>query len=311
MCHWTQPAARLRIQGEDAAAFLQGQFSNDLRRPEPCPATYGLWLNHKGRVLADSHVLQRAPSVFEVVSRSSPASLIRERLEAYIIADDVAVDDVTAGCAAAIVAGPGTTALVRKLGASGAGPREYAEVGGALVIPARCALGEAFLVLCSPEQSTTWRESLRQSGVREIGASELEWHRVAAGVCRVPDELGPDDLPMEGGLEHDAISFTKGCYLGQEVMARLHNLGQVRRRLFVVRLDGCESGTTKGVALYLGDQKVGELRAAWPAPRAGIEPALGLAMVQVHAVRPGAILAPEPGGAPCVHVERLAEGRQA
>ncbi len=308
ICHWMRPAARLRVHGEDAAAFLQGQFSNDLCRRDEHPATYGLWLNHKGRVLADSHVLQRGPSLFEIVSLTSPAALIRERLEAYIVADDVVVEDRTEGFAAVVLAGPGATTLVHKLGAEGAGAHRFVDLGDAVVLPAR---GGSHTLVCSSSETTRWGGALRDAGVREVGSSELAWHRVAAGVPSVPDELGPEDLPMEGGLEHDAISFTKGCYLGQEVMARLHNLGQVRRQLFVVRLDPTGVLAPKGAALHVGGQKVGELRVACPSPRPGVYPALGLAMLQVQATRPGMALALEPHGVAQVIVERLAEGSTA
>jgi folate-binding protein YgfZ len=128
---------------------------------------------------------------------------------------------------------------------------------------------------------------------------------VTAGLPEIPAELGPGDLPNEGGLEHEAISFTKGCYLGQEVMARLHNLGQVRRRLFVVEALAPAGELTRGTVLFAGEKRVGELRSLL----ADESPALGLAMVHTDHVTVGDELGSAPGGARAVRVRQLAEGR--
>src|SRR5262245_8772358 len=101
-----RPAAWLKISGTDAATFLQGQFTNDLRKPEGIyPSVYGLWLNQKGKVLADSFVVAAEDGAFWVGSYFSPAAVIRERLEAYVIADDVVSEDETERWAGATVFG--------------------------------------------------------------------------------------------------------------------------------------------------------------------------------------------------------------
>lgn len=309
ICHWTKLAARLRVSGSDAATFLQGQFSNDLRRAEPCPATYGLWLNHKGRALADSHVLQVGPNEFEIISRTSASATIRERLETYIIADDVVVEDVTGGCVAAVIAGPRIGEVLEGLGAPGLAGPVFARVGDLVILPARCDAGPSWFVVAPEAHVADLRSGFERLAVREVDAAVFESRRLAAGIPSVPDELGPDDLPMEGGLEHDAISFTKGCYLGQEVMARLHNLGQVRRRLYLVRLAPGAAVPARGTPLFAGAQRLGDLRAAVPAVDAVGGGGLGLAMLQAHAAQPGLALSVAADAPPTVHVERLAEGR--
>jgi folate-binding protein YgfZ len=111
----------------------------------------------------------------------------------------------------------------------------------------------------------------------ELDAEEMERRRIAAAVPAVPADIGPGDLPGEGGLESIAISYTKGCYLGQEVMARLKAMGQVRRRL--VRVVG--SGVlpeTLPAGLFSGDKRVGEVRSA---VRAGAEGWSGLAIISL------------------------------
>src|SRR5271157_3478818 len=91
------PACLLRVSGSDAATFLQGQFTNDLSEIERGRAVYGLWLDRKGHVIADSHVIRAADGTgFWIASVSSPAPTVARRLGDYIVADDVVVEDATA-----------------------------------------------------------------------------------------------------------------------------------------------------------------------------------------------------------------------
>jgi hypothetical protein len=115
----------------------------------------------------------------------------------------------------------------------------------------------------------------------------MERMRIAARIPAVPADVGPTDLPNEGGLEADAISYTKGCYLGQEVMARLKSMGQVRRRLLRVRGTGA-SLPALPAPVFRGARQVGELRSAVSDEAAGW---IGLAMVSLMHLTPGAELA--------------------
>jgi folate-binding protein YgfZ len=282
--HGWRPAAWLRISGEDAGNFLQGQFTNDLRTLQAGDgaAVYGLWLNQKGRVLADGFVLAAGDGAFWVGSYFSPAEVIRARLEDYIIADDVTVEDATANWEAVTVF-------------AGAGDGFAAEAGANFL---------RFAGRRAESPCTEWifpssdgaRVRARLEGGRELDRVEMERMRIGAGLPAVPGDIGPADLPNEGGLELSAISYTKGCYLGQEVMARLKSLGQVRRRLLRVRGPGAVPARL--AALYQGGQKVGEMRTA-AAENGGFS---GFAMVTLLNLRrdTGASFAPD--AAPTVFV---------
>jgi folate-binding protein YgfZ len=139
------------------------------------------------------------------------------------------------------------------------------------------------------------------AGGRELEGEEMVRRRISAGVPAVPADLGPGDLPGEGGLEQDAISYTKGCYLGQEVMARLKSMGQVRRRL--MRVVGPAGPGSLPAALFAGGRKVGEVRSAVSDGAGGWE---GLAMLTLLQVSAGGGLALAVDAAPTV---RLVDGR--
>lgn len=285
-----RPAAWLRVTGSDAATFLQGQFTNDLRAIAPGAAVYGLWLNVKGKVVADSFVLRRAvvdADEFWVGSYFSKASVIRERLESFVIADDVAIEDATAAWSAVTIFGGG--------------------VMEALAGEARegfCFRGRRTL-----EESVEWvfpdatHEAIcaQLAGLSELSADEVARGRIEAGIAAVPADLGSGDLPTEGGLEVDAISYTKGCYLGQEVMARLKSMGQVRRRLVRVAITG-EEISVLPAAVFSGARQVGEFRSVAPGRADGF---VGLAMVSLLHVGAGAQLAFAPDGPATITVVDL------
>lgn len=240
-----QPAAWLRVTGSDAASFLQGQFTNDLKKGG---AIYGLWLNVKGKVLADSFVVPGASAgEFWIGSYFSSATVIKERLESFIIADDVVVEDRTAEWTGLSILGPRAEeflATAPSVGVSFRGRRE-ASASAEWVLP-RTAGEYARAVF---------------SELPELSGEDMTLRRIAAGIPAVPAEIGPGDLPNEGGLDGDAVSYTKGCYLGQEVMARLKSIGQVRRRLLRVRGRGVVPPVLPA-PLFVGAKQAGELRSA-------------------------------------------------
>jgi tRNA-modifying protein YgfZ len=243
-----RPAAWLRINGEDAGAYLQGQFSQDLKGLVAPKSAYGLWLNQKGKIIADSFIVG-APTAgeFWVGSYFCSGAAISERLESYIVADDVSVADETSRWHGMAVLGPGAEAWVAQ-----------AAIPGAVAFAGRRCIRENWECLWPAESSAAMQQRMAD---RVVGsADDLERERIAAGIPAIPRDAGPADLPPEAGLPDAAISYTKGCYLGQEVIARLKTRGRVRRNLCHVR--GSGAIPPFGAALWLGEKKIGQLRSA-------------------------------------------------
>jgi folate-binding protein YgfZ len=245
--HEYRPASWIRVSGEDAGVFLQGQFTNDVFLTSTKPAVYGLFLNQKGRVLADGFVLEAGGGAFWVASVLSPSGTIRERLEAYIVADDVALEDETAGWAGISLIGEGSGAWL-----AGQAPLE------GRVFPGRRTRGENWEWIFPVSAIASCRS--RVAGFQAVDALELERLRIDAGIPAVPVDAGPLDLPGEAGLGEEAISATKGCYLGQEIVARLKAKGTLRRRLHRVEGRGPVPGLPAG--LLRDGRPAGELRSA-------------------------------------------------
>lgn len=292
-----RPCAVVDVAGDDAFTFLQGQFTNELRQVAGHQA-YGLWLEQKGKVLGDSHVLRVSEKHFMLFSVHTSADVLIRRLEAYIVADDVTLVDHTAQHEGWVLFGP--RAGERLEGLLGARPAEnsYLRVGELTVFGGRRAPGESFELFGPAHAINKIRQKLRAAGAQAVAAEQLEWARIEAGIPAIPADVGPADLPNEAGLDASAISYTKGCYLGQEVMARLKNLGQVRRRLRVVH--GRGPSPARHAALFQGEKKVGEVRSS---ARRGDE-FIAFAMLSLINFESGTGLALEPAGPATMTADR-------
>jgi folate-binding protein YgfZ len=261
--HAWRPAAWLSVHGPDAFVFLQGQFSNDLRLLEKADSVYGLWLSEKGRVMADSFVLKAAqPASYWVGSYFSPAAVIRDRLDSHLIADEVEIEDQTERWFGLTMFGE----------PSGAKP-----AGAALTFSGRRA--------ALPAVEWMYDTVGESPAGRQASPVEMERWRIEAGIPAITADLGPGDLPQEGGLEASAVSFNKGCYLGQEVMARLNSMGTPRRRLF--RIAGSGVAPSRGAPLEQGGRIIGEMRSTVATDNGFI----GLAMLQLMHAKPDQPLA--------------------
>lgn len=267
--------ADFEVLDEDAADFLQSQFSNELRPFEMGRATYGLWLDVKGKVLGDSIVLCQGESLFRVCSEGSDGATIRAHLERHIIADDVEINLVKGGRS---FEAPAEVCAMLDIPLPAAGHFLETEYGCLAHAPESCYR----VLVDSDSAATVFRGRLVELGCAELSTNEYGLLRIAAGRPLVPVEIGPADLPGEGELERTAISFTKGCYLGQEVVARMHNLGQAQRQLFVVEGGGVLPALP--MALYDANEKrVGEVRSAYSEN----EGWLGVALLKRRFVSPG------------------------
>ena len=282
----------LHVTGEDALSFLQGQFTQELKSSFKAPVAYGLWLNQKGKVLADSFVLKEADDDIWVISFSAHAEVIRKRLENYIIADDVVIDDQTSQWGGLVVGGIDAAVwLVEQTAGRLPESDRFIRTADGFLFRGRRGAGESWEWILP--NATAF-----PGGLATVSAEVIERLRITAGIPAVPIDIGAGDLPNEGGLEVDAISYTKGCYLGQEMMARLKSMGQLRRRLVRVRAMAAPPPSVP-CALLQGETRVGELRSAVADGAGGF---IGLALVMVLRLDPSVTLATKPGGPGVIHI---------
>ncbi|UCE85221.1 MAG: aminomethyltransferase family protein [Deltaproteobacteria bacterium] len=288
----------LEVTGGDARRWLDGMISQDVTALEPGAkrsGCYALLLTPQGRVVADLHVLLRPQGFWLELDRAAVAAALAH-LERYIVADDVALCDRSGAFERFALEGPRARAALQKLVEV---PLELApdacvdaRVDGApVVIAAFGWTGEsAFQVFAGEPEAARVRAALRAA--REAGGwldgdpETLELLRIEAGIPRFGAELDASVLPDEARLDR-AISTTKGCYTGQEVVARMRSRGRVSHRLVGLALDTDACLPEPGTAVHAGEASVGEITSAALSARAG---AIALAFVRTSHHVPGTTL---------------------
>ncbi len=272
----------IAVDGDDARTWLNGQITNDLKRLSPDHGVYGLVLTTKGRVLADVLGFERGGGVFFATNRGVWPAL-REQLEKYIIMEDVTLRETSLRVITVLGARAGEIDLSTVLAGMDASIVTSDRLGaGRDVIVEQAVYDDVHTLLVAAAQAV---------GGSAVDDAAWELARISAGVPRFSVDFGEKTYPQEAGLKDRAVSFEKGCYLGQEVVCMLENRGQLSRTLVRVRLS---SGAPAGSALRRGEDSVGELTSV-----AGEH---GLAMVKRAHAEPGTSLDTDHGSALVVGV---------
>lgn len=244
--------------------------------------SYGLWLNQKGKTLADSFVLRVDEQEYLVISSLATNDLLRNRLESYLIADEVEIEDRTGQMHAFVMWGAGAREAAESVFGAVPAAGQFAHTKAGIVFRGRYSAKENFICV-SDRAAASLMIELESIGAKLVNNNELAAERIVSGRPAVPTDIGPEDLPNEGGLDEVAISYSKGCYLGQEVMARLKNLGQVRRRLLSVAGSG-EAPAPRSAILQAG-KPVGQTRSSAHTPEGFVAMAM-ISLVNYDASAP-------------------------
>ncbi len=265
---------RLCVIGPDRIQFLHGQVTNDVRKLAPGEGCLAALVDHKGKIqsdlnihrLSDELLLDFEPGLTESVSG---------RLNQFIIAEDVEVIDVAPHYGLLSLQGPKSAEVLEsmKLGCDlPAAPRQVASVNHE-------EWGETYLVN-SPRADQTGFDLYVPTAAMEpafrrmlaacaaiggglCGTAALEKARILAGIPRYGADMDDSNLVSETGIADEAISYSKGCYIGQEVIARIRTYGRAKRRFCRLKIDANASALpAKGELLYSGERKAGWITSA-------------------------------------------------
>jgi len=284
----------IEVAGEDRERWLDGMLSNHvaaLGEGSERSGCYALLLTPKGRIVADFRVLWRESSYWLETRRDAVAGVI-ERLERYIIADDVRLMDRSADFDRLGVEGPGAGALLARAAGRDPGLARDAcadlAIGDLQVVVAAFGWsGESgyqlFAAVGEGERVVGALESAAASGLSRPDPEALEILRIEAGIPMLGAELDEEVLPAEAHLDR-AISTTKGCYTGQEIVARLRSRGQVNHLLVGLRFAEGEGLPAEGEKLVAGERETGELTSVCRSAAAG---PIGLGYVRREHAVPG------------------------
>ena len=287
---------RIVVSGQDRAAYLQGLLSNDIVALEPGGGCYATYLTPQGRMIADLLVYELGDLILLTMSGDVRATVLG-KLDQFIFSEDVKLGDVTDAFGQCAVIGPGaakvvaaavTNAAAEVLSALGEHGNVRAFFDGQPAIVARVTdTGEAgFDVFVERAQLQTLKAELQHAGAVPIDAVTAETVRIESGIPIFHRDMDEDTIPLEAGIEGRAISLTKGCYVGQEVIIRvLHRgHGRVARKLVGLAMDG-HSTPKAGALVRAGDREIGRVTSATMSLALGRP--IALAYVHRDFVRPG------------------------
>ncbi len=273
---------KLALTGAETKEFLQGQVSNDVEGLAPGEGCYAAFLTPKGKMLGDLRVLDAGDELLLDCERATLQELFN-LIRRYKLGRDVELHKRTVERGLLSLIGPRSRAVA---GAEDLLAAEHAHrtgaVGGAEVRLIATDLGVD--VLCAAADTERVAAALLAAGAVGAGEDVFEVRRVETGRPRYGADLDETVIPQEAGLNERAVSFTKGCYVGQETVARLYYKGKPNRHLRGLRLDG---PAERGAVLRLGEREVGRLGSVVESPTLG---PIALALVRREAA-PGDRLA--------------------
>jgi folate-binding protein YgfZ len=273
---------KLALAGGEAKEFLQGQVTNDIEGLEPGRGCYAAFLTHKGKMLGDLRVLDTGDELLLDCERAVLQDLFT-MIRRFKLGRDVELHKRTLDRGLLSLVGPGARSVA---GAGDLPLAEHSHRAGTLDgMPVRLVATDVGVdVLCDAADVAGVSAALRAAGAEEVDEAAAEVRRVETGRPRYGVDLDDTVIPQEAGLNERAVSFTKGCYVGQETVARLFYRGKPNRHLRGLRLSG-PAGS--GEPLRLGEREVGRIGSVAASPAHG---PIALALVRREAA-PGTTLA--------------------
>jgi folate-binding protein YgfZ len=278
---------RICLLGNDRVRFLHGQVTNDIKRLGVGQRCYAALTTAKGKMESDLNVFN-LPDELLVDFEPGLTQKISQRLGKYIVADDVQIADVAPHYGLLSVQGPKAAEIVRAAGFANVPEKE-----GAIVKIPDATLGEIYLAnqprvfagkfgfdIFVPNQSLGAAMDKLIAAVKSVGGGACGWRaletaRIEAGIPRFGADMDETNLPMEC-IETRAMSFNKGCYIGQEVLNRIHAIGHVTKELRGLRLaDDLKTLPQKGDNLFHSGKEIGYITSAVKSPALSANIALG------------------------------------
>ena len=304
------PRGLIAVSGRDRRSYLQGLLTNDIEALQPGTGCYAAWLTPQGRMTTDLHVLESGDMLLLDVPAAVTSDVLR-RLEQFIFSEDVQVGDLSDRLIGVGVHGPRAATVLEQALQIASSLDQWPQYRNA-----RVAFGEMSIVVARIDQlgvpgfvvyvdrpsEAGFRLALQAAGAQGVSADAVTAARIEAGYPLYGIDMTDDVIPLEAGIESRAISFSKGCYVGQEVVIRvLHRgHGRVVRKLVGLRLEGDDAGAGSaasgvsvaggagappGTRLHVDGRDVGFVTSSAVSPERGC---IALAYVHRDFIEPGA-----------------------
>ena len=286
---------KLALIGPGAVEFLNGQVTNEIAALRPGEGCYAAFLTHKGKMLGDLRVLavgeSGADAPLELLLDTERVALqaLFDMIRRFKVGFELELSKRTLESSLYSLIGPGADSILERAVAEEPSlpvtehAHRLTRIAGRTVRLIRTAQPAGVDVLCDATDGDAVRDALIEAGAQPVSEAAGEILRVEYGRPRYGIDLDDTVIPQEAGLNERAVSFTKGCYLGQETVARLHYRGKPNRHLRGLRLS---APAAAGAELRLGERTVGHLGSAVVSPELG---PIALALVRREAA-PGEVV---------------------
>jgi len=289
--------AKISLAGEDRVRWLNGMVTNNIRDLAPGHGVYSFLLNPQGRILADLYAYNRGDSIVVDTDRRQLDNLLAI-FDHYIIMDDVAVTNLSDELTSLGIAGPRSRPVLRAAGI------QIPETTPLQIFDATCtcdcectkcttvrgedAAHESYELWLSPgDVRKTW-DALIAHGATPVGYEALELQRILSGIPLYGVDIRERDLPQETEQAR-ALNFNKGCYVGQEIVERIHSRGAVHRKFTAFVAEG-EANIAPGNKISVGEKEVGEITSVAHFPdsrKAGANKTVALGYIRREIGTPG------------------------
>jgi folate-binding protein YgfZ len=280
---------KIVLTGGDRVRWLNGMVTNNIRDLPQGQGIYAFLLNPQGHILGDLYAYNWGDSIMIDSDRSQSEKLLAT-FDHYIIMDDVEVANLGDNLTAIGITGPMAAEALRAAGfeISKLEPLQFADVTwrnvAVTVVRGDNASVESYELWLSPSQMTLLEDALRKVEAMQVGTTAQELLRIAAGVPRYGQDIRERDLPQETEQQR-ALHFSKGCYIGQEIVERIRSRGNVHRKFTGFDVHG--SLPAVGTKLQTNDRDVGEITSAASLPLGGGERLVALGYIRREIATPG------------------------
>jgi aminomethyltransferase len=272
---WVDLSGRGKIKatGEDRARLLHALSTNHVQQLTPGLGCYAFFLNAQGKIQADANILCFADH-FLIDTEPETHEKLFALIDGYIIADDVTLENVSGKLVTIGVEGPKAGDVLSSLGATlPETPYGFAAWGERILARLNASGGEGYWIFCAAADREALVKELEAAGVVAASADDVRVVRLENGKPRYGDDIFDTNIPQETGQIH-ALHFSKGCYLGQEIVERVRSQGHINRMLSRLRIEGAKAPEA-GTKISSGPKDAGKITSAAYSPAFGEVVALG------------------------------------
>src|ERR1700680_562610 len=283
------PRVKIALTGGDRVRWLNGMVTNNIRDLAQARGVYAFLLNPQGHILGDLYAYNRGDSLLIDTDQSQSQKLLAT-FDHYIIMDDVEVTNVRDRLTAIGIAGPKAQEVLRAAGfeISKLEPLQFVDViwqkVAVTVVRGDNPSVESYELWLLPDQVTLVRDALIKAGATPASSAALELLRIAAGIPRYGQDIRERDLPQETEQQR-AVHFSKGCYIGQEIVERIRSRGNVHRKFTGFEVQG--TLPSLGTKIQSDGRDIGEITSVASLPLAGGERPVAIGYIRREIATPG------------------------